>query len=160
MILLDYIFIGFFTLFIISDKTRASALVLVIGYLAYWVIALKLTGLDRYGFIAFINVSSGIYLTYVKKDYPMAALFYIAVIVGFIGGVLYVNYYPQYYYDNMCITIMLLQALVLLCRVALNGLRGNKLHSVHGNIYRHGYKGSHKMLEGKKKKRANQCAKS
>lgn len=144
-----------FAIFIINTKTRASALVLVIGYLVYWFVALELSGLHRYGFIALINVVSGLYLTYKKKDYPIAILFYIAVIIGFFGGVLYVNYYPKYYYDNMCITIMTLQALALIYRVILNGLGNNKLHSVYGYIYNDGNKRGSQVLKDKGEEKAN-----
>lgn len=160
MIFIDYVFMAVFAMFIINAKTRASALVLVIGYLAYWFIALEISGLHRYGFIALINVVSGLYLTFKKKDYPIAILFYVAVIIGFFGGALYANYYPKYYYDNMCITIMTLQALALIYRAILNGLGDSKLHSVYGYIYSDGGKRNHQMLKSEKKKRANQCAKS
>ena len=161
MILIDYVFMAIFALFIINAKTRVSALVLVLGYVAYWIIALEIVGLHRYGFIALINTSSGLYLTFVKRDTAMAVLFYSALIVCFIGGVLYVNYYPAYYYDNMCITIMALQVLALLYRVGLNGvnLRDIKLRTVYGYINDGRIQRLNQMFKSKSKKEANPCAK-
>ena len=152
MILIDYVFIVIFAMFAINTKTRVSACVLVVGYMFYWMFAFDFIGIHRYGYIALINTASGSYLLLVKKDYPIAILFYLAVFVGFLGGILYANYYPAYYYDNMCITIMTLQALTLLYRVILNGLRDSKLHTLHGYLSNDRGKGYNKMRQGKKEK--------
>lgn len=156
MVFIDYVFIVFFAVFIVNTETRASACVLVVGYLIYWVVALEIIGIHRYGFIALINVVSGWYLTYIKKDYIVATLFYIAVFICFTGGVLYVNYYPKHYYDNMCITIMVLQALALSYRATLNGLRDSKFYSVYGYTHNVVGKRDHKMFKSKETKEAHQ----
>lgn len=157
MILIDYVFMAIFAAFIIPIKTRASALVLFFGYVAYALFAFEISGLHRYGYIALINAVSGVLLTYWRKDYPMAILFFAAVFVCFAGGVLYIKFYPAYYYDNMCITIMTLQAIALFYKAILNGIsiRGYKFYSLYGNTDSDISKRCIEMLESKKKKEAN-----
>lgn len=134
----NYIFIGLFSLFLFSSKTRATAFVLLFAYFVYYNFALKFHGLNRFMVVGTIEVVFGLYLVYASKyvffkhqDISIAETYFLSVFVNVAGGCLYWDYYPAYYYDNMCITIMVLQILILTWRILKGGRVINRCSSIH-----------------------------
>ena len=119
----NYIFIGLFTLFLLSSKTRSTAFVLLFVYLAYFTVCLQLHGLDRYAAISTLELIAGYSLLKIKpiQDLLIAKTFFTAVFANVIGGCLYQGYYPPIYYDIMCITIMVIQIIILTYRIFKRG---------------------------------------
>ena len=115
------VIIAVFSLFLLSSKTRATASVLLFVYVAYYFWALQFHGLQRYTAIATLEVSAGLYLLRIDKDNSIAETYFIAVFINVVGGILYWNYYPPKYYDNMCITLMIIQIIILTWRVFKDG---------------------------------------
>lgn len=109
--------------------------------------------------IATIELFAGIYLLHISKyiffkhqDISIAETYFALVCINVIGGCLYWGYYPAKYYDNMCITIMILQILILTWRVLKGGWIINKCSTLHpvlgtviGNINKR-----HSLLQSKK----------
>lgn len=131
----NYIIIAIFSLFLFSSKTRATASVLLFAYVVYYNYALNFDGLARYSTIATIDVLAGAWLLHGHKlmlhrwllflpyhqDNSIAETYFISVFVNVLGGTLYWNYYPHRYYDNMCITLMIIQITILSWRVFKDG---------------------------------------
>ena len=119
----NYIFIGIFFLFLFSSKTRLTAFVLLFVYFVYFAICLQFHGLDRYAAIGTLELIAGYSLLKIKpiQDLLIAKTYFIAVFVNVIGGCLYQGYYPPIYYDNMCISIMVIQTIILAHRILKSG---------------------------------------
>jgi len=135
----NYVVIAIFSLFLLSSKTRATASVLLFAYATYYFCALSLkgTGLQKYMTFATIEALAGCYLIYghhatlhlnriinifgYHQDDSIAETYFLSVIINVIGGILYWHYYPPKYYDNMCISIMIMQITILLWRVFKDG---------------------------------------
>tara|TARA_R110000744_G_scaffold279551_3_gene391760 strand:+ start:2377 stop:2862 length:486 start_codon:yes stop_codon:yes gene_type:complete len=124
----NYIFIAIFSLFLLSSKTRATALVLLFAYAALYFGALQFHGLQRYTAIATVELFAGLYLLHSKRlpalkhqDTAIAITYFVAVFINVLGGILYWNYYPKEYYGNMCITLMIIQIVIMSWRVIKNG---------------------------------------
>jgi hypothetical protein len=78
--------------------------------------------------IGTIELLSGSYLLWVSKyflfkhqDVSIAETYFILVFINVIGGILYWTYYPAYYYDNMSLTMMIIQIIILAWRVFKDG---------------------------------------
>jgi len=120
----SYIIIAIFSLFLFSSKTRATASVLLFVYLIYYTVALQFNGLARYMAVGTLEALAGLYLLHASKhvlfkheDTSIAETYFLSVFVNVLGGILYWNYYPKEYYDNMCITLMVIQIIILSWRV-------------------------------------------
>ena len=135
----NYVFIGLFALFLSSSKTRLTAFVLLFAYLVYFTVCLQFHGLDRYAAIGTLELIAGYSLLKIKpiQDLLIAKTFFAAVFVNVIGGCLYQGYYPPVYYDNMCITIMVIQIIILTYRIFKSGKLINRcdfLYPIFGTI--------------------------
>lgn len=124
----NYIFIAIFSLFLLSSKTRATALVLLFVYVVYRFGALQFHALQKYTAIATLELFAGLYLLHSKRlpalrhqDTAIAITYFVAVFVNVLGGVLYWNYYEPKYYDNMCITLMAIQIIIMSWRAFKDG---------------------------------------
>ena len=120
----NYVFIVIFLLFLRPSKTRVSALVLLFAYAAYsnLLLVFEIRGLYRYSATATIDFCAGLFFINILKDKVMAYLSFCAIPIGFIGGLLYWNYYPPIIYGNMCVTIMIIQVAVLFWRANKRGI--------------------------------------
>tara|TARA_R100000951_G_scaffold116001_1_gene126078 strand:- start:334 stop:843 length:510 start_codon:yes stop_codon:yes gene_type:complete len=157
----NYIIIAIFSLFLLSSKTRATALVLLFVYAPYYFWALSFDGLPRYAAIATLELFAGLYLLHISKyvlfkheDASIAETYFIAVFINVLGGVLYWNYYPHKYYDNMCITLMVVQILILSWRIFKDGKligRCSYLYPVFGAFVGHINKRHSFLQKGKNK---------
>jgi peptidoglycan/LPS O-acetylase OafA/YrhL len=157
----NYVFIVIFSLFMLSSKTRATASVLLSFYFIYYEFALQFHGLERYAAIGTIEALAGCYLIYGSKhmlfnhkDNSIAETYFILVFINVAGGALYENYYPPVYYDNMCITLMGIQIIILSWRAIRDGWIVNRcslLHPLLGTII-DGINQRHSLLQGRKKK--------
>ncbi len=129
----NYVIIVIFSLFLLSSKTRATALVLLISYFVYYNFALEYHGLHRYMAIGTIELLAGCYLFYGRiltgmtrilpchQDVSIAETYFVLVIVNVMGGIMYWYYFPKEYYGNMCLTIMITQILILSWRIFKDG---------------------------------------
>jgi hypothetical protein len=134
----DIITIAVLSLFLLSSKTRATALVLLFSYAALYFGALQFDGLQRYAAIATLELFAGVYLLHSKKlpilkhqDTAIAITYFIAVFINVIGGVLYWNYYEPKYYDNMCITLMIIQIVIMSWRAFKDGRLINRCFDIY-----------------------------
>ena len=156
----NYIIIAAFSLFLLSSKTRATASVLLFVYAPYYFWALTFDGLPRYMAVATLELIAGLYLLHVSKhilfkheDTSIAETYFIAVFINVLGGVLYWNYYPPKYYDNMCITLMIIQIIILTWRIFKDGKligRCSYVYPLFGTFVSHINK-RHSFLQNKKK---------
>lgn len=120
--------IAIFSLFLLSSKTRATALVLLFAYAVLYFGALQFHGLKRYTAIATLELLAGLYLLHSKKlpilkhqDTAIAITYFIAVFINVLGGIMYWYYYEPKYYDNMCITLMIIQIVIMSWRAFKDG---------------------------------------
>lgn len=143
----SYIIIAIFSLFLFSSKTRATASVLLFAYVIYYFCAVNLkgTGLLKYMVFGTLEVFAGVWLLHGHKlmlhrwfpflpyhqDNSIAETYFISVFVNVLGGILYWNYYPPKYYDNMCITLMIIQIIILTWRVFKDGRIINRCSLLH-----------------------------
>ena len=126
--MVNYIIIAIFSLFLLSSKTRSTALVLLFVYVPYYFVALQFHGLEKHAAIATLELFAGLYLLHSKKlpilkhqDTAIAITYFLAVFINVLGGILYWNYYEPKYYDNMCITLMIIQIVIMSWRVFKDG---------------------------------------
>tara|TARA_R110000744_G_scaffold52964_1_gene113277 strand:+ start:1256 stop:1741 length:486 start_codon:yes stop_codon:yes gene_type:complete len=117
-----------FLLFLIPSKTRVTALVLLLFLIPYYVIIITTNSIFTYALIATSDVIAGVFLNSYSKnsifniqDTSIAETYFIAVIVTIFGGILYESYQPKVYYDNMCLTIIIIQIIILTWRVFKDG---------------------------------------
>ena len=158
---INYVFIALFLLFMLSSKTRSTASVLLSFYFIYYEFALQFHGLERYAAIATLESLAGCYLLYGSKytpfkhkDNSIAETYFILVFVNVFGGFLYQYYYPPIYYDNMCITMMSIQIIILSWRIIKDGWIVNRcslLHPLFGVVI-DGINKRHSFLCNRKKK--------
>lgn len=97
-------------------------------YFIYYNVVLSFDGLLRFAASATLELLAAYYLVFVSKkitykheDISIAETYLMSVFVNVFGGILYWNYYPHKYYDNMCITIMVIQITILSWRVFKDG---------------------------------------
>ena len=136
-------------------------MVLLFVYAPYYFWALSFDGLPRYAAIATLELFAGLYLLHISKyvlfkheDASIAETYFIAVFINVLGGVLYWNYYPHKYYDNMCITLMVVQILILSWRIFKDGKligRCSYLYPVFGAFVGHINKRHSFLQKGKNK---------
>lgn len=114
-------------LFLLSSRTRATAFVLLFCYLVYYGVAMQFHGLPRYSAIGTIELLAGLYLISSKRgNVAIAETLFILVFINVIGGVMYWNYQPPTYYDNMCLTMSIIQILILVWRLVVDGRYSNR----------------------------------
>lgn len=127
MLGVDFIVIIALLLFLLSSKTRATALVLLFAFITLYFFALEFDGLPRYSAIGTIELLAGLYLISSKRgNVAIAETLFILVFINVIGGVMYWNYQPPTYYDNMCLTMSIIQILILAWRLVVNGKYSNR----------------------------------
>lgn len=117
----DLLVVTLISLFLLSSNTRVTAFVLLFFYAIYYFWALQYDGLYRYMAIGSLEILAALYLLHIIKDTSIAETFFISVFINVAGGFLYWYYYPPVYYDNMCITIMIIQILIMGWRVLKDG---------------------------------------
>lgn len=152
MLGVDFIVIIALSLFLLSSKTRATALVLLFAYVVLYFGALQFHGLQRYTAIATLELFAGLYLLHSKRlpalkhqDTAIAITYFVAVFINVLGGILYWNYYEPKYYDNMCIILMIIQIVIMSWRVIKNGKLARcyclrpQFSAFVGNIYKRNY---------------------
>lgn len=120
----NYVFIAIFLLFTLSSRTRVSALVLLFSYLmyAYFLLVVDVQGLNYYSITATIDFCAGLFFALYLKDKVMSYLMFMAVPIGIIGGLLFWRFHLPIIYANMCITVMILQVIILLWRANKRGI--------------------------------------
>jgi hypothetical protein len=110
---------------LIPPQTRMAAFVMLAFNFIYFQFVLNLDWTEYYHYSATLCATIGVILY--RKYKLVALLSFLLIPVNIIGYLLCKNYFDPYIYDNMCLTITLLQVVVLLSRGLTNGISwGNK----------------------------------
>jgi hypothetical protein len=162
----NYVIIAIFSLFLLSSKTRATALVLLAAYFLYYNFALDYHGLNRYMAIGTIEILAGCYLFYghmltanldkvfCHQDVSIAETYFLLVVINVLGGILYWYYFSKEYYGIMTLTIMIIQIIILSWRVLKDGKlvgRYSYIYPLFGAFVSN-INQRHSFLQSKKKK--------
>ena len=125
MTLYQLIIIWVFVALLIPPKTRVAALVILAFNFVYFQFVLNLEWTEYYHYSATLAAVVGVIL---YRRYRLVSLLsFLLIPANIIGYLLCKNYFDPYIYDNMCLTIILLQIIVLLSRGLTNGISwGNK----------------------------------
>ena len=119
------IIIWAFLALLIPHKTRFAAVVMLSFNFIYFEFVSNLGWENYYHYSATISALVGVIL---YRQYMLVSLLsFLLIPTSIIGYLLCKNYYEPYIYDNICLTIILLQVLVLLSRGLSDGFSwGNK----------------------------------
>ena len=114
-----YIFIVLFLFLTISKDTRKAALVFLASYFIYQNLIIPSENLMYYRLCALLSLCIGLLL--IKSNFIVGCLSLFLIPTNLIGYFLYVKYYEPVFYDNMALTIVFLQIIILIIR-SLHGV--------------------------------------
>ena len=119
------IIIWAFVALLIPHKTRFAAVVMLSFNFVYFQFISSLQWTEYYHYSATLPALVGVLL---YRQYKLVSILsFLLIPTNIIGYLLCKNYYEPYIYDNICLTIILLQVLVLLSRGLSDGFSwGNK----------------------------------
>ena len=114
-----YLFIVLFSLLAISKDTRKACLVFLVSYFLYKYLILPVSGFYYYHLCALLNLIVG--LVIIKRNFVVGCLSFSLIPANLLGFFLFMKYYEPTIYDNIALTIILLQLLTLSMR-SLHGI--------------------------------------
>ena len=120
MSITEVLIIGAFLALLIPEQSRVAANVMLIFNLVYFLFVIDLDWNYYYITSATLNTVIGFILF--SRYRIVAILSFLLIPVNFIGYTMYKYYYEPTIYDNICLTIIILQIVMLTVRGLLNGI--------------------------------------
>jgi len=134
MNILHYLFIALFFLLAINEDTRKACIVFLVSYLIYDNYILPKDGFSYYHLCALLNLFIGLYI--INKHFVVGCLSFLLIPTNLIGYFLFVKYYEPTIYDNISLSIISVQILILTVR-SLHGIFTKSDRSgIFSNIFR------------------------
>ena len=123
---LDWLIMAAFAILAIDKEVRSACFTFLFAFLVYWVLVVPESGSIYYHLAAWLNL--GIGLAIINKHFVVGCLSFSLIPANLLGYFLYYKYYESTIYDNIALTIILLQILTLTIR-SLHGIftRSNRL---------------------------------
>ena len=121
----NYIFIGIFAVFLLDKSTRGTAQILLATYFYYYLVVVSFS--DQ--FIFYVLVATGEFLAgsailmlYGRMNTVngVGYLYYIAILVNFVGWVMYDNDYLATTYNTLGLLVMIAQILAMIWRLLVD----------------------------------------
>ena len=116
---LHYAFIACFALLAINKGTRKACMVYLVSYFIYSNLIFPMTGFYYYHFCALLSLVTGLII--INKHFIVGCLSLFLIPTNLIGYFLFYKYYEPTIYDNIALTIILMQLLTLTIR-AIHGI--------------------------------------
>ena len=122
---LDWLIMAAFAILAINKEVRNACGTFLFAFLIYWVLIFPENGGVYYHLAAWLNL--GIGLAVINRHFVVGCLSFALIPTNLLGYLLYYKYYESTFYDNIALTIILLQILTLTIR-SLHGIytRSNK----------------------------------
>ena len=134
MNILHYLFIALFVLLAINEDTRRACAVFLVSYFVYDSFILPTDGFSYYHLCALLNLIIGLLI--INKHFIVGCLSFLLIPANYIGYFLFVKYYEPTIYDNISLSIISMQILMLTVR-SLHGIFTKSDRSgVLSNIFR------------------------
>lgn len=116
---LDWLIMLSFALLAINKEVRSACLNFLFAYLVYFALIFPESGFVYYHLAAALNLCLGIVI--IQRHFVVGVLVFALIPTNIIGYLLFINDYQPPFYDNIALTIILLQILTLTIR-SLHGI--------------------------------------
>lgn len=120
MSITDGLIIGAFFALLIPEQSRIAANVILLFNFVYFLFVIDLDW--NYYYIASATLNTAIGVILFSRYRVVSILSFLLIPTNFIGYTMYKYYYEPTIYDNICLTIIILQILMLTIRGLLNGI--------------------------------------